>query len=78
MELSLTLRSASIPAMLFAQLALLVLAFFAVALVVRFVLSFRKFQRRFDESLGQSAERFRRHVEQPLPRPGESEKPRSP
>jgi len=74
--LSLPAGSASIRAMLFGKLALLLLALFGVALVVRFILGLRSFQRRDDESTGLAAERFRQQVEQPRSLPGGPEEPR--
>lgn len=50
--------------MFIGKLALLLLAVFAVALVVRFVLRFRNFQRRYDETAGAAVERFRQRLEQ--------------
>ncbi|MGH9803724.1 MAG: hypothetical protein ACRD4D_01030 [Candidatus Acidiferrales bacterium] len=56
-----------------AKLALLLLAVFALALVLRLLLGLRKFRRRYDESSGPAAERFRRQVAQALPRPSSDE-----
>lgn len=63
--------------MLLGKLALILLAVFGVALVVRFVLSFRSFQRRYDENAGKAQERFRQQVGQSQSPPGGTEKPQA-
>lgn len=68
--------SASIGEMFLGKLALVLLAVFGVALIVRFVLGFRNFQRCYDESAGSAADRFRQHVGQPPSLPGGAAKPR--
>ena len=76
-ELSLPAGSASIPAMLFGKLALFLLAVFGVALVVRFALSFRSFQHRYDESVGEAEKRFRQQLGESTSLPGGTERPRT-
>ena len=76
-ELSLTSPSASIGPMFIGKLALVLAAVFAVALVMRLVLGFRNFQRLYDESAEDAAERFRQQIVQPPSLAGGSDKPRS-
>ena len=64
-ELSLPSASASIGTMFIGKLALLLLAVFAVALLVRLVLRVRRFRHRYDESAGDVAERLRRRIAPP-------------
>jgi len=70
--------SASIGTMFIGKLALLLLAVFAVALLVRLALGVRRFRRRFDESAGDVAERLRRRRAPPPSFMGGNDKSRSP
>jgi hypothetical protein len=63
--------------MFFGKFALILLAAFGLALVVRLVLGLRKFQRRYDEHAGAAAERFRHHLASPSSLPGGDAKPPS-
>ena len=77
-ELSLPSASASIGTMFIGKLALLLLALFAVALLVRLVLGVRRFRRRYDESAGDAAKRLRRRIDAPASLIGGNDKSRFP